>query len=223
MARAKARFLGEDLPLIAASRSITHKVVADFVSKHADSSSADFTDLAENIESAAWLARQMILMAYDDSSAQDACAELSLLLQWASDDNLNPLIANWPKLSPDVWNSLRCHVALDPFDKGDFGDIANLQNAIAAALDGYTVSKRRPHEVQHAAALELTRRVEAALTPHTTSLHISLTTYANNYTCTLGTGQSVIVELLHAVGSSIDIKLEMTGWRDILSEVRRGG
>jgi hypothetical protein len=226
--RPKARFLGEDGPRIAAARRSTGEAVTAFIQKHACGSAEDFSDLIEDVEAAAWLARQTILFAENDSSVQDARAELTLLLRWVNEGNTGALAEFWPKVSPDVWNALRCHVVTDPFERGEFNDLVSLRGAIFAALERYgavdvsddgakvLVRARRPHEVRHSAALELARRVEAALLAHAGDLRVSLAAYADN------AGQSAIVELLHAVGKSIKIHLAMTGWRDILSEARRG-
>lgn len=227
--RPKARFHGERQPPIAASESRTRDAADAFVSKHTDFPEDDFAGLIEEIMAAAWLARQMVMMAVDDSSVQDAREELALLMQWVEKKDINRLRENWPKVSPDVWNALRCHVVLDPFERGEFTDLAGLRGAIVAALGKYAaveysvngskvlVRARRHHEVQHAAAIELARRIEAALLPHAAALRISLGAYADNGS------QSAIVALLHDVGESIGLVLAMTGWRDILSEARRGG
>jgi len=221
MARPKARFLGAEPPTIATVREGTRQVIANFIGRHANGRDEDFADLIEEIAAAAWLARQCVLMADDDTSAQDVRAELSVMLEWISNGDIHRLTENWPKLSADVANALRCHAALDPFEKGNFYETTNLREALMAVLDGYTVAKRRPRDTDHSAAIELARRIDAALTPYADSLRASTSIYANSYTTQAGSGQSSLIELLQAVGESVGLKFSMAGWRDILSKVRR--
>lgn len=174
---------------------------------------AEYDDLLQDIKAAAWLAKRMLVESGHQNTVQDLKAELSKILRWIDRNDFDKLFSNLTSISTDVWWAIRVQ-GFDP--AGATNDIQGFKEAVALASTSEIPSRMRPNEYQHAAALELARRVLECLRGRSMELEITLTTYADN------TNESHLVRLLKQLGDVIGLVRETTGWRDIVSRAKNG-